>query len=163
MDIKENWDKIRQVFRAAFKSNRYYAFATVDEHGSPHVTPIGSLILKHDGTGFFSEKFPEKTRQNFEKNDRVAVLAVNTSLFYWFKSIRNGVFETPPGVRIYGKVGSRRKATPEEKALWQKKVSIARRTKGYAILWKDMEYVRDIYFDDARPVSAGVMTHDLWK
>lgn len=163
MNIKDNWTLIRQVFDKGFKTNKYYSVASVDEEGNPHVTPIGSLILRDDCTGFFSERFPEKSRQNFKTNNRVSIMAINTGFFYWFKSIRKGVFESPPGVRIYGRVGQRRKVTDEERSLWLKKVKIAKGTKGYNLLWKDMAQVRDIHFDDVRPVTTGVMTQDLWK
>ena len=147
----------------AFKTNRYYAVASVDKDGNPHITPIGSLILREDCTGFFSERFPEKSRKNYKTNDRIAVMAINTGFFFWFKSIRKGVFESPPGVRLYGRVGKRREATEEERARWLKRVNIAKGTRGYHLLWKDMVCVRDIHFDGARPVEAGSMTQNLWK
>ncbi|MCP3876501.1 MAG: pyridoxamine 5'-phosphate oxidase family protein [Desulfobacteraceae bacterium] len=160
MNIKDHWNEIRQLFKKALKTNKYYSFASVDKEGNPHITPIGSLILRDDCTGYFSEKFPEKSRQNYKTNDRVAVMAINSGFFFWFKSIRKGVFKSLPGVRIYGRVGKRRKATEKERAKWLNIVKIAKGTKGYNLLWKDMAHVRDIHFDDARPVKAGVMTQD---
>jgi hypothetical protein len=47
--------------------------------------------------------------------------------------------------------------------MWQDHVKAAKRTKGYALLWKNMRIVRDIYFDSYEPVRVGEMSKDLWK
>jgi len=163
MTLKDHWPQIKELFEKAIKTNKYYSFATVDKDGNPHVTPIGSLILKDGCKGFFSEKFPVNMKDNFKSSDRVAVMAVNSGFFYWFKALRKGKFESPPGVRLYGRVGERRQATPDERKMWLKKVKIAKGTKGYNLLWKDLPHVRDIYFDDFKPVTAGQMTTGLWE
>ena len=47
----DKWNLIRPIFDNAFKSCMHYALATVNEDGSPHITPIGSLILRADLSG----------------------------------------------------------------------------------------------------------------
>ncbi len=158
MELIDYWDEIRSLFNKSLKTAKHLSFATVDKDGNPHITPIGSLILKNDCTGFFSDKFPKRMKDNFQHSDRVAILAVNTGSWFWFKSIRKGKFATLPGMRLYGSVGEKRKATEKEKQAWLKQVKFAKGTKGYNLLWKDMPYVRDIHFDDFRPVLAGEMT-----
>ncbi len=162
MKIEDHWHEIKKIFIKTGKKNNHFAFATVDKNGNPHITPIGSLILKDNCNGFFFDRFPVNMKENFKTSDRVSVLTVNTGFFFWLKSIRKGKFESPPGIRLYGKVGELRNATEAEKEMWQKKVHFTRRTKGYKILWKDMDYVRDISFDDFKLVTAGAMTKGLW-
>ena len=70
--------------------------------------------------------------------------------------------ETPPALRLMGSVGERRDATEEEAAQWQNHIRLARGTKGYDLMWKDMAKVRDVYFDSFEPVLCGEMTQDLW-
>ncbi|MDD9302171.1 MAG: pyridoxamine 5'-phosphate oxidase family protein [Desulfobacter sp.] len=163
MNIKDHWQEIREEFQNNIKKSSYCAFATVDKAGNPHITPIGSLILAEACQGFFFERFPEKMPKNFQTSDRVAVMTVNTGFFYWFRALRKGVFHSPPGLRLYGRVGELRPATESELFIWQKKIRRAKGSRGYDILWKDMTRVRDIYFDDVRLVTAGAMTRSLWK
>ena len=60
MEIGKHWETIRAVFEEGFKSCSHFAVATVNEDGSPHVTPIGALILREDQTGFYFEENPTK-------------------------------------------------------------------------------------------------------
>ena len=56
LEISKHWETIRTVFEEGFKSCSHFAVATVNEDGSPHVTPIGALILLEDKTGFYFER-----------------------------------------------------------------------------------------------------------
>lgn len=162
MEINHHWNKIRKLFRIAFRSSLHYSIATVNENGSPHVTPIGSLFLRRNNTGFFFDDFLGNTSRNFKNNQRVCVLALNSGKFFWIKSLFLGKFKTTVAVRLNGTVGEQRKATEQESALFRKRVQFARKFKGYNILWKDFKYVRDIHFDSFEPVNTGTMTHNLW-
>ena len=163
MEIENHWDTVRHVFQEAFKTSQHYAFATTNEDGTPHITPIGSLILRSNKAGFFFEEFPDKMPKNFKYNKRVCVLAINAGKLYWFKSLLKGRFANPPGVRLMGTVGEKRKATEAEIAAWQKRVRFAKGFKGYNLLWKNMNWVRDIQFDSFEPVQVGKMTAGLWS
>ncbi len=163
MEIGGHWDTISKVVQEAFNSCLHCAIATINDDGAPHVTPIGSLILRDDGTGFYFEEFLSTTLKNLERNKRVCVLAVNSDKKFWFESLLGGEFTSPPAVRIMGVVGEKREATEQEIALWQKKVQAASQLKGYEILWKNMRTVRDIYFDSFEPVHTGSMTGNLWE
>jgi uncharacterized protein len=46
MKIGKHWEMIKTIFEEAYKSCSHFAVATVNEDGSPHVTPIGALILR---------------------------------------------------------------------------------------------------------------------
>ena len=162
MEINGHWEAIRAVFRDAFKSSLHYAIATVNADGTPHVTPIGSLILEADHKGFYCEEYPRTMTKNLENNQRVCVMAVNAGKWYWLRSIFRGRFSKPPGVRLMGTVGERRRATEEETARWLKRVRPLRRFKGYNLLWSNMRTVREITFDSFEPVRAGAMTRGLW-
>ena len=163
MNVDENWSEVKALFRDSFRSSFHYAIATVSEEGEPHVTPIGSLILGKAGEGFYFEKFTQHLPKNIGNNNRVCVLAVNSSRWFWVKSLLGGRFAVPPAVRLYGKAQELRPATEREMALWRKRVSSVRFTKGHKLMWSEMNMVRVIRFDRIEPVHIGQMTHGLWR
>jgi predicted pyridoxine 5'-phosphate oxidase superfamily flavin-nucleotide-binding protein len=162
MKIGKHWETIRAVFEEGSKSCVHFAFATVNQDGSPHVTPIGALILRNDQTGFYFDENPIRMPQNLNRNPRVCIMAVNSDLMFWGTALTAGKFTTPPAVRLSGTVGELRNATTDEVAAWQEKVAIAKGTKGYEFLWEKMMKVRDITFDSFEPVYLGEMTGGLW-
>lgn len=163
MQIGDHWGTIKEVFEEAYKSCFHFAVATVDEDGSPHVTPIGALILREDCTGFYFEENPRRMPINLKRNPRVCILAVNADKLFWGKSLLEGKFATPPAVRLVGRAGELREATADEIAAWQKRIAIAKSTKGYKLLWGKFARVRDIKFDSFEPVYTGEMTGGLWQ
>ena len=163
MEIGKHWKTIQMLFQESRGSSTHYAIATVNEDGSPHVTPIASLFLREDKAGFYFDEFPVHMSRNLERDPRVCILAVNSNPQFWQKSLVAGKFETPPAVRPMGSVGKKREGTAEEIAMWHNHVKLARGTKGHDILWKNMRMVRDIQFDSFEPVLMGEMTQDLWK
>ena len=38
-----------------------------------------------------------------------------------------------------------------------------RRTKGFSLIWRDLQHVRDIALERLEPVSYPVMTDNLWR
>ena len=162
MEIGKHWETIRAVFEESYKSCLHFAVATVNEDGSPHVTPIGALILRDDHTGFYFEENPVRMPRNLNANPRVCILAVNADKLFWGRALMEGRFASPPAVRLSGIAGKPRKATQEEIALWQAKIAPAKGTKGYELLWDHFSQVRDISFDAFEPVNAGEMTSRLW-
>ena len=157
----DKWNLIRPIFDNAFKSCLHFAMATVNEDGSPHITPIGSLILRETPTGFFFDEYCKKTDENITRNPTVCFLAVNADRSFWVKSLIKGKFSAPPAVRLMGTVGELREAAPDEIASWQNRVAFARLTKGYNIMWSRMRTVRDVQFDSFEPMSSGIMTSGL--
>ena len=162
MEIGKHWETIRAIFEEAYKSCSHFAVATVNEDGSPHVTPIGALILRDSQTGFYFEENPIKMPRNLKRNPRVCIMAVNADKIFWGKALIEGKFATPPAVRLSGTVGKLRQATPDEIALWWKKIALAKGTKGYKLLWENFGQVRDVNFDSFEPVNVGEMTEGLW-
>jgi uncharacterized protein len=163
MEIGDHWEEIRAVFEEAFKSCSHFAVATVNEDGSPHVTPIGALILRENQTGYYFEEYPQKMASNLNRNAKVCILAVNADKKFWGIALLEGRFKTPPAVRLTGTAGELRKATPDEIAVWQQRIAVAKGTKGYTLLWEKMANVRDISFDSFEPVYTGEMTEGLWR
>lgn len=160
MITETQWKKIRKLFERAFRSSLHYAIATVNENGTPHVTPIGSLMLLDGNKGAYFEYFTRKMPLNFKKNQNVCVLAVNSGKWFWLKSLFRGKFKEPPAIRLRGTVGIKRKVSDQEKALWHKRIGPFRFSKGYYLLWKDMDEVREIDFHSIEFVHLGEMTQD---
>ena len=157
----DKWNLIRPIFDNAFKSCLHFAMATVNEDGSPHITPIGSLIFRETPTGFFYDEYCKKTDENITRNPTVCFLAVNADRSFWVKSLIKGKFSAPPAVRLMGTVGELREAAPDEIASWQNRVAFARLTKGYNIMWSRMHTVRDVQLNSFEPMSSGIMTSGL--
>jgi len=163
VQIGKHWDTIQRVFNQSLGSSLHYAVATLNTDGSPHVTPIGALFLRDDRTGFFFDVFSVNMSKNLDDNPQICVLAVNSHVSYWRDAFISGRCEDPPSVRLVGIAGKRREATPEEVTLWENHVAFARGMKGYELLWGDMRFVRDLYFDSFEPVNMGEMTKGLWQ
>lgn len=162
MDISAHWPKIRKLFRSSFNSSLHYSIATVNPSGEPHVTPIGSLILGEPGKGIYFEEFTQQLPANLQQNQSVCVMAVNSGLWFWIRSLIGGRFASPPAIRLYGTAGACRPASSMEIALWRKRVRVIRFTRGHRIMWSNMKTVRELYFTRAEVVSIGEMTKDNW-
>ncbi len=161
MELEKDWNEIRKVFEEGLKTSHHYAVATVNPDGSPHVTPIGSLMLDDDCKGVYCEEFPKNMPRNLAHDQRVCVMALNNGLLFWLKSLFTGRFKKPVGVRLMGVAGKRREATPEESARWMKRVRPFRGLKGHDLLWKNLKHVREIHFDSCEPIRMGKMTRGL--
>lgn len=161
MEIENHWPAIKAVCEKAQSTSRHCAVATVNEDGSPHITPIGSLFLGDNCTGFYVESYCQKTADNLKRNSRVCILGINSGIGYWLKSLFSGRFASHPGVRLYGTVSELRLGTKEEIESFQNRVRAFRKLKGHDLLWKNMRYVREIRFERFEPVHAATMTKHL--
>ena len=88
---------------------------------------------------------------------------VNTSTWFWFKSLFKGQFKSAPGLRLYGELGILRKATDEENTLYQNKIKSSKRLKGNQLIWAGFTDVREITLTSFKPVSYPEMMDSLWK
>ncbi len=158
MDIQSKWSEIRTHFRKAFQSNFYFSIATIGEDGMPSVTPIGTLFLNDNMTGFYFEKYPKTIPLHAKSNSNVCVLAVNSNKWFWLKALFKGQFKVSPAIKLYGQLSKKRPATPKEMARLQRRMKLTKRTKGHKMLWnKDMNMVRDITFTKASEMQLGSM------
>ena len=82
-------------------------------------------------------------------------------MWFWIKSLFKGRFNTYPAVKLYGKLGEKRKATDKEVSRLNKRMKASRGLKGNRYLWGEMYYVRDVKFTDARITQLGKMTEFL--
>ncbi len=158
-----HWSRIRKLFSDTFRTSFHYTLATAGEDGMPRATPVGSLILRPDRTGFYFDEYTAGSRKNLEKNRRVCVLAVKTSKWLLLKALFSGKFPEPPAVRLMGTAGERRQASPAEIRMFRKRVAPYRMFRGHDMLWNDLRYVRDIAFDSFEPVRIAGMTRGLWS
>jgi uncharacterized pyridoxamine 5'-phosphate oxidase family protein len=158
-NINGNWEKIKKDFSGCRQTTMgVVQIASVDQNGVPNMTPIGSLFLTGECQGFFCNRFPENLNKNIESNDRVCIIAMNTSKWFWLKSLFNGRFSTCPGIKLFGRISRRRPILEHEKTRWEKQIRPFRFLKGYDRLWKNMQYVSDIRFDAYEYLKAGEMT-----
>ncbi len=161
MDIIQNWQEIRRHFNRSFSTNFHVSVASVDSNNIPSVTPIGSLFLNKDQTGFYFEKYPSKLPRHAKENKNICVLAVNSGNWFWIKALFTGKFNNYPGIKLYGQLGEQRNANKKEISLLQKRMRATRFTKGHKYLWDDMQMVREVYFTKAEKINLGKMTSAL--
>ena len=164
MDIKTNWKLIKKHFNESFKTSLHVSIASVDKDNKPTVTPIGTLFLSKNQTGYYFEKFPKKISENVKTNKNICVLGVNSSKWFWIKALYKLKFCSYPAIRLYGNLGKKRKATEIEILRLNKRMRTTKGLKGNTYLWGKMEYVREIKFTEAEGVHIGKMSENLlWK
>ena len=161
LDIIKHWITNKSHFRTCIRQNIHVAIASVDSNNVPTVTPIGSLFLNDNQTGFYFEKFAAKLNQNAAYNPNVCILAVNTGKWFWIKALFKGRFISHPAIKLYGKLGTKRDATPIEYRAFQRRVRSTKKLKGHQYLWTDMVQVREIQFTKVEQINLGKMTKNL--
>ena len=161
MNLKTEWKTIKTHFDKSFKSNFYVSIASLDKDNSLTNTPIGSLFLNNNQTGYYFEKFPTKLAKCALENPQVCILAVNSGTLFWIKSLFSGKFHTNPAIKLYGKLGEKRLASKIEIKRLNNRMKFTRSLKGHSYLWNDMKYVREISFTKAEQINLGNMTHHL--
>jgi len=161
MELKSNWKEIKNHFSKSFKTNFHVSIASVDEDNNPTVTPIGSLFLNNNQTGYYFEKYPQKLPTHAKNNSNICVLSVNSGVLFWIKSLFGGEFKNYPAIKLYGKLGERREATAVEIKRLNARMKSTKRLKGNSYLWGKMTFVRDILFTKVEKINLGGMTEKL--
>lgn len=153
-----DWQKIRRHFSRSFTTNLHVSVATADADGQPNVTPIGSLFLhRGDFSGFYFEIFTTGIAKNAKTNRRVCIMAVNSGRWYWIKSLLAGKFSEPPMMKIYGEIGERRAARPEEIERANRRLGWMKALPGGKKLFGRLDFVREIRFDGFELVKLAAM------
>ncbi len=153
-----HWTELRRLAGRTFNTSLHFAIATVNPDGTPHVTPIGSLMLTTPGEGYFFEVFADRLSANLDRGSPVSVMGVISSSSLWLRALISGRFSSPPAFRMIGVAGVKRASTEAERKRWRKKVRFFRWLKGYKLLWGNLDTVRDLHFHALEPVRLGVMT-----
>ena len=158
------YDKLfKEKVKPLFSQALYCSVATVNEQGIPHVTPIGSVVLKDKANGWFFQKFTKNIPENANNCEFATIMAVNAGRWFWLKSLLKGSFKEPPAMRILVKLGQVRPATTEEGEKFKRRVNLFKRTKGYDMMWKDMSHIREFEIIEYKPVFIGQMTKNQFK
>lgn len=161
MNLTQDWPKIRKHFNQSFKTNLHVSIGSVDENNNPTVTPIGSLFLNDNLAGFYFEMFPTKLPKHAQSNKNICVLGVNSSRWFWVKSLFKRKFDSYPAVKLYGQLGERRKATDKEIARLKRRMRSTKALKGHKYLWGHMDVIREISFQKGESINLKEMTKGL--
>jgi hypothetical protein len=161
MDIKANWKIIKKHFNRSFKTSLSVSIASVDKDNKPTVTPIGTVFLNNDQTGFYFEKFPKKIPENAKTNKNICVLGVNSSKWFWIKALYKLKFSEYPAIRLYGELGEKRKAKEIEILRLNRRMRTTKGLKGNTYLWGKMEFVREMKFTKAEGINIGKMSENI--
>ncbi|WP_422360898.1 hypothetical protein [Reichenbachiella sp.] len=161
MNLIEDWSKIRKHFNQSFKTNLHVSVGSVDENNYPTVTPIGTLFLNDNQGGFYFEMFPSKLPQHAKSNKNICVLGVNSSRWFWIKSLFKKRFDSYPAVKLYGQLGNKRKATEQEIARLKRRMRSTKSLKGHQYLWGHMDMIREVSFQKGESINLKEMTNRL--
>ena len=161
MNLQKDWIQIRKHFNRSFRTNFHVSIASVDKEGNPTVTPIGSLFLNSNQTGFYFEKFPSNLPENIKYQKNICILGVNSSTFFWLISLFKGKFNSHPAIKLYGQLGDKRKATDIEIKRLNTRMRATKWLKGNHYLWAKMDYVREVTFTKVEKINLGKMTENL--
>ncbi len=156
-----DWQVIRRVFREGFASSFHFAVSTVGDDGSPHLTPIGSLVLGEVGHGFYFEEYAGGLAHRLRRDQRVCVMALNSGRWELLKTLWHGEARRPFGVRLYGTAGERRDATAGEIERFLHRVRHLRFLRGHRLLWGKLRTVREVRFHAFDPVRIAPLG-DPW-
>ncbi len=151
------WPQVRRLFAGSLGT----LVASINEDGSPHLTPIGSLTLRDDCTGCYLERFPTNLPRNVERDPRISVYTARDGLLTWMWQLMRGRFDKFIAIRLLGTAGERRPLSDAERSRFLRKVRIFSWTRGHDLLWGDMRYARELRFHGYEPIKAGGMTRDL--
>ncbi|MDK1683281.1 pyridoxamine 5'-phosphate oxidase family protein [Acinetobacter terrestris] len=149
----QKWQHICKVVNDAQKAAMHCSIATVDAQLQPTITPIGTLFLRENQSGFFFDTYTESLQQNLPKNSKACIQAVNSSRLFWLKSLFKGEFSDYPGVRLYVEIGDLSLANAEELAQISRRIQILKWTKGSQLIWSDFTHVRDFTVQSFRWVK----------
>lgn len=155
--MKITEEKWREIIRYYGDYKQTSMIGSVNGEGQPNVTPIGSLCLKDDFSGYYFDLFTKELSDNLDRNNNVCVLYVNTGILFWFKSLCINDYKKPPGIKLIGYAGNRRKASAEEIELFRNKTKALKMLKGYHTIFGGLSYVRDIKFTDYFMLNTGKM------
>ena len=154
------WSLVKNVFSKAQKANMHVNIASVSIEGIPNITPIGTVFLNDDGTGFLFDSFSKQLAENLQTNNNICISAVNSSKLFWLSSFIQGQFSSYPGVRLYGELGDLRPATQEEKLKVNRRIQSLKWTKGSKLIWSDFTHVREFKINSYRWISyPNMMDH----
>lgn len=154
------WELVRTLTRAGMLSSLHCSVASINADGTPHVTPIGSLLLnpKKPGHALYFEMFNTQLAANVAANPNVCILSVDSGRTTWIKALLSGSFKQRPAIRLMGTVGPLRPADEAEAARFKRLVKPALRTKGGRALWSATSPVRDVTITSFKTVHLGAMT-----
>ena len=149
----QEWRHIRKVMENTQKAAMHCSIATVDAQLQPTITPIGTLFLRENQTGFVFDTYAESFKENLPQNKKACIQAINSSRLFWLKSLFKGEFSDYPGVRLYVEIGELRPATNEELAQITQRIQSLKWTKGSQLIWSDFTQVRDFSVQSFRWVK----------
>lgn len=159
--MKITEDKWKEIVKYYDELKQSSMVGSVNSIGQPNVTPIGSLVLKDDFSGYYFDLFTKELSDNLDQNKNVCVLLVNTGILFWLKSLYANKYKKPPGIKLIGSAGNKRNASEEEIELLRNKIKPFKIFKGYPTIFGNLSYVRDITFTDYFMINTGKMTYDL--
>lgn len=157
------WPDLKRFAGDVFRSSLHFSIASLNQDGTPHVSPIGSLLFLEPGKAIYFEILTQQLPMNLDAGSPVTILGVDSRRRLWLRALATGRFSTPPAIRMSGTAGPKREATPEEIRRFKRKLGPLKILKGYGMLWGGLRYVREINLTQIHPVNIGGTTrHFEW-
>jgi len=159
--MKITEDKWKEIVKYYGGFKKISMIGSVNSAGQPNVTPVGAIVLKEDSSGYYFDIFTKELANNLEQNKNICVLFAETSGLFWFRSLFANQCKKPPGIKLIGSAGNKRKATEEEIKVLTSKTKSLKLLKGHDTIFGNLSYVRDIEFTDYFTLNIGKMSFDF--
>jgi hypothetical protein len=91
-------DTVRQAFNA---NGAYVSLATVGSDGAPNVAPVGTAVLREDGTLFLLQGPLGRSYANLRANPAAVLMITDSSLLRWLRFFFTGVYGRAHGWRVH--------------------------------------------------------------
>jgi len=78
--LRLHWPEIQRVVARAQASTIYCSLASIGPDGMPNATPIGTVFLRDDLTGYYFDHYTKALARNLDSNPNVCVMAVNAGV-----------------------------------------------------------------------------------
>lgn len=89
MNIKDDWKQVKSVLEQGQASSIYCSVATVNPDGTPHITPVGTVFLRDDQSGYFFDHYAEALGKNIDQNPDVCMMKGARLLWTDFTHVRD--------------------------------------------------------------------------
>ncbi|MFI7669323.1 pyridoxamine 5'-phosphate oxidase family protein [Nocardia sp. NPDC049526] len=77
MRLDDHWDQIREIVTRGRRSTGHFTIASVGPDSMPNATPVGTVFLRDDCTGFYFDQYTSALAANLEVNPWVCLMAVD--------------------------------------------------------------------------------------
>ena len=156
-----HWDQLKPLAGRVIGSSLHFAISTINPDGTPHVTPIGSLILTDPGKAYFFRGIHTKVTEEPGQRQSGCCSGRDIEFSPMAAIPHNGSFQVSTRVSAAWQGRRASRIDAGRKSRWRRRVRLLKWTRGNDVLWGNLETVRELHFHSVAAVEMGRMTANL--